>query len=206
MGLDPAPVNAPFSRKLLLAAVMNRRIVPAALAFAAVAACSTAPGIGPTPIAQRQPQPWGWGHTARAEQALTETFGAKPFKPGEYVWAPGTMPAGATEVVVSLTRQRAYVFRAGKLIAASTISSGSIGHESPVGRFPILGKDRHHKSNRYSAAPMPFMQRLNKWGVALHGGKIPGYPASHGCIRLPMAFAAKLFALTRVGDTVYVEG
>ena len=68
----------------------------------------------------------------------------------------------------------------------------------------ILEKRRHHRSNRYNSAPMPFMQRLNWYGVALHGGELPGYPASHGCIRLPMGFARHLFAATDVGTFVYV--
>ena len=89
-------------------------------------------------------------------------------------------------------------------MAVSTISSGDADHLSPVGVFPIMEKKRHHRSNRYNDAPMPYMQRLNEWGVALHAGHLPGYPASHGCIRLPSAFAAKLFAATELGTEVLI--
>jgi hypothetical protein len=211
MGAVPLAVNAPFSRKSMKSPLMKtlRTILATALA-ASLAACSTAPGLAPppppAPVAPVAPQPWGWGYTATAEQDLVETFGPTSFKAGDFVWVPQKLPEGETKLVISLSRQRAYVYHDGKLIAASTISSGSKGHESPMGEFPILEKNKFHKSNRYSAAPMPFMQRLNRWGVALHGGHLPGYPASHGCIRLPMKFAEKLYSLTDVGDKVYVEG
>ena len=129
---------------------------------------------------------------------------AEALAPGEFVWQAEAAPEGPVEVVISLADQRAWVFRFGILIGASTVSSGREGHESPVGRFQILEKRRHHRSNRYNSAPMPFMQRLNWYGVALHGGEIPGFPASHGCIRLPMGFARHLFAATEVGTLVYV--
>lgn len=124
--------------------------------------------------------------------------------PGAFVWQPDRAPEGPVEIVISLPQQRAWVFRSGELIGVSTVSSGREGHESPVGRFQILEKRRHHRSNRYNSAPMPFMQRLNWYGVALHGGDVPGFPASHGCIRLPMGFARQLFAATEVGSFVFV--
>jgi len=124
--------------------------------------------------------------------------------PGDFVWQPELAADGPVEIVISLALQRAYVFRAGTLIGVSTVSSGKKGAESPIGRFQILEKKRVHRSNRYNEAPMPFMQRLNWYGVALHGGQIPGYPASHGCIRLPMAFARHLFGVTEKGGFVFV--
>lgn len=133
-------------------------------------------------------------------------FGVTGFKAGDFVWTKAKLPKGTTEVVVSLSQQMAYVYHAGDLVAASSISSGMAGRETPVGRFPIMEKKRDHKSNRYSNAPMPFMQRLTDFGIALHGGELPGYPASHGCIRLPQGFAKKLYALTDLDDMVYVEG
>ena len=123
---------------------------------------------------------------------------------GEFVWDPSGAEAGPVEIVISLGQQKAYVFRSGELIGGSTISSGRPGYESPVGRFQILQKKVMHRSNRYESAPMPYMQRLNWYGVALHAGQIPGRPASHGCIRLPSAFAKKLFAETQVGSFVFV--
>ncbi|MFT3761448.1 MAG: L,D-transpeptidase [Pseudoxanthomonas sp.] len=128
----------------------------------------------------------------------------RALKPGEYLWHPEIAPQGPIVVVVSLDEQRAYVYRNGMAIGVSTISSGKAGKETPTGVFTILQKDKDHRSNLYNNAPMPYMQRLTWGGVALHGGALPGYPASHGCVRLPQAFAEKLFAETRTGDTVVV--
>jgi hypothetical protein len=119
--------------------------------------------------------------------------------------APATPAAGGDiRVVVSLAQQKAWVFRAGALIATSPVSTGRRGHETPAGTFPILQKQVHHRSNRYSNAPMPYMQRLTAYGIALHAGALPGYPASHGCIRLPRAFAKRLYGLTGPGTRVTV--
>jgi hypothetical protein len=128
----------------------------------------------------------------------------KNLKPGGYWWAANAPTDGEIEVVVSLEDQHAYVYRAGELIGVSTISSGKPGKDTPPGIFPILEKKRMHHSRKYDNAPMPYMQRLDQWGIALHAGMIPGRPASHGCVRLPSAFAAKLFAMTSVGDRVVI--
>jgi lipoprotein-anchoring transpeptidase ErfK/SrfK len=133
-------------------------------------------------------------------------FGVASLAAPDSRWVSDVPATGPVRVVVSLSDQMAWVYRADRLIGASTISSGKKNHESPVGQFPILDKQVFHRSNRYSAAPMPFMLRLNRYGVALHGGVVPGYPASHGCFRLPMSFAKKLFATVARGDVVYVEG
>jgi hypothetical protein len=125
-------------------------------------------------------------------------------KPGEYVWHPEVAPAGPVVAIVSLDEQRIYVYRNGIAIGLATISSDRRGHETPPGIYAILEKDRDHHSNLYDNAPMPFMERLTWSGVALHGGPLPGYPASHGCVRLPQAFAESLFAITQRGDTVVV--
>jgi lipoprotein-anchoring transpeptidase ErfK/SrfK len=113
-------------------------------------------------------------------------------------------PGGGVKVVVSLPQQKAYVFDDGDLIATSPVSTGKKGYETPVGTFRILQKKVHHRSNRYSNAPMPYMQRLTWQGVALHAGSLPGYPASHGCIRLPRSFAKKLYKLTDYSTAVTV--
>ena len=127
-----------------------------------------------------------------------------PLRPGEFVWQPERAEAGEVEIVVSLPLQRAYVYRGDTLIGISTVSTGRPGHRTPVGSFDILQKRKEHYSNRYNNAPMPFMQRLTWDGIALHAGEIPGRPASHGCIRLPLAFARNLFAVTRLGASVHV--
>lgn len=125
-------------------------------------------------------------------------------EPGEFRWQENAGQRGPVEVVVSLPLQVVYVYRAGELIGISTTSTGKPGKETPTGTFPILQKRRTHFSNLYNNAPMPFMQRLTWDGIALHGGVIPGYPASHGCIRLPDAFAQQLFAITRLGGIVHI--
>jgi hypothetical protein len=107
-------------------------------------------------------------------------------------------------VVISLSDQRAYVYRNGIRIGATTVSTGKKGHETPTGVFTILQKNAEHYSNRYNNAPMPYMQRLTWDGIALHAGKLPGYAASHGCVRLPLAFSKGLFEETSMGMTVVV--
>jgi lipoprotein-anchoring transpeptidase ErfK/SrfK len=111
---------------------------------------------------------------------------------------------GEVHVVVSIPDQRAWVFRGQSFIDSSPVSTGMRGHSTPTGTFPILQKKVHHNSNLYSNAPMPYMQRLTHSGIALHAGQLPGYPASHGCIRFPMTFAKKLYGLTRMGTIVRV--
>jgi hypothetical protein len=123
---------------------------------------------------------------------------------GEFIWHPEIAPSGPVVIVVSLDEQRAYVYRNGIGIGVTTISSGKKGHETPAGVFSILQRETVHYSNKYDDAPMPFMERLTWDGVAMHGGTLPGYPASHGCIRLPQAFARKLFEITARGTTVVV--
>jgi hypothetical protein len=123
-----------------------------------------------------------------------------------YLWAPQLAPRGPMLIVISLAEQRAYVYRNGVRIGMSAVSTGKPGYDTPTGVFTILQKHREHYSSIYDNAPMPFMQRLTWSGVALHAGKLPGYPASHGCIRLPYAFSEKLFGTTATGMTVVVTG
>lgn len=125
-------------------------------------------------------------------------------KPGEFLWAPQIAPEGPVTVIVSLRTQKAYAYRNGLPIGVSTASTGKAGYVTPTGIFTILQKDINHKSNQYDDAPMPFMQRLTWGGIAIHGGNLPGYPASHGCIRLPLAFAQLLYGTTKLGLTVVI--
>jgi hypothetical protein len=125
-------------------------------------------------------------------------------KPGEWIWDASVAPAGPMLLVVNLKTQRAYAYRNGVRIGASTISSGKPGKKTPTGVFQILQKNKDHKSNLYNNAPMPYMQRLTWDGIALHAGNLPGYPASHGCVRLPYEFARLLFDATTMGMTVVV--
>jgi len=125
-------------------------------------------------------------------------------KPGQFLWYPQVSPVGPVTVVVSLTEQRAYVYRNGIAIGVSTVSSGKPGRETPTGVFSILQKKIEHKSSLYNSAPMPYMERLTWDGIALHAGHLPGYPASHGCVRLPLEFAKKLYEVTGFSSTTVI--
>ena len=117
-----------------------------------------------------------------------------------------TMVRSGTLIVISKKSQHMFVFSNGTLWASTPVSTGKRLHETPSGVFPILQKRRFHRSNIYSGAPMPFMQRLTWEGIALHAGRLPGYAASHGCVRMPPAFAQSLFKLTNASATTVVIG
>ena len=136
------------------------------------------------------------------ERSMVEA--AASLKNGEFVWAPERASAGPSLLIVNLSTQRAILFRNGVPIAATSVSTGKPGYETPTGVFTILQKAKEHYSRTYDNAPMPNMQRLTWKGIALHAGKLPGYPASHGCIRLPHAFSTLLFGATQVGMTVVI--
>ena len=125
-------------------------------------------------------------------------------KPGDYWWNPQLSPSGPVVVLVSIPQQTMHVYRNGILIGRSTVSTGSKGHATPGGVFSILEKKQQHYSKKYDNAPMPYMQRLTWSGIAMHSGNLPGYPASHGCVRLPYDFSQLLFKATANGGTVVV--
>jgi len=140
---------------------------------------------------------------AQASDPLTEDA-AEWLRTGQYVWAADRDEQAPVTIVVSVSAQMAYVYQGSELIGVSTVSTGRRGHSTPLGGFTILQKQLFHRSNLYSNAPMPFMQRLTWSGIAMHAGQLPGYPASHGCIRLPRAFAEWLFGVARLGSPVIV--
>jgi hypothetical protein len=131
---------------------------------------------------------------------------AEKLKAGQWVWKPEIAPKGPILVYVDLTRQLATVYRNGVRIGVSTISSGRPGYETPTGVFTILEKNKEHISRKYNDAPMPYQERLTWGGVALHAGGLPGYPESHGCVHLPMAFSKILFGAMPMGGTVVIAG
>ncbi|WP_018317501.1 L,D-transpeptidase family protein [Bradyrhizobium sp. WSM2793] len=116
----------------------------------------------------------------------------------------GTKPQGPLVIVVSIDRQKVTVYDTNGVFAESPVSTGMKGHSTPMGVFSVIQKHKFHHSNIYSGAPMPYMQRITWSGVAMHAGVLPGYPASHGCIRMPMAFAVKMWNWTRMGARVIV--
>ena len=125
-------------------------------------------------------------------------------KPGQYVWEPERAPEGPLLIVASITEQVAYVYRNGVRIARSSVSTGRPGHPTPTGVFTILEKEVHHTSSIYKGAEMPYMERVTWGGIALHAGDLPGYPDSHGCVRLPLEFSKLLFGVTMKGATVII--
>ncbi len=125
-------------------------------------------------------------------------------KPGEYWWQPEVSPQGPLMILISIPEQQMHVYRNGIMIGRSSISSGSKGHETPGGVFSILEKKKTHHSKKYQNAPMPNMQRLTWSGIAMHSGQLPGYAASHGCVRLPYDFSQLLFGITSNGGTVII--
>jgi hypothetical protein len=128
----------------------------------------------------------------------------KAMKVGEFIWRPELSPDGPVVIVVSLPLQLVHVYRNGLAIGVSTCSTGAPGHRTPTGIFTILQKREDHYSSTYNNAPMPNMQRLTWRGIALHAGHLPGYPASKGCIRLPVEFSRALFSITGLGTSVII--
>jgi hypothetical protein len=140
-------------------------------------------------------------HTPASSQLVNKL--ANQLQNGEFNWFPERSPnPGPMLIIVSIPDQLLHVYRSGIRIAASTVSTGKPGHSTPTGVFQILQKDKHHRSSTYSNAPMPNMNRLTWSGIALHAGQLPGYPASHGCVRLPLKFSEMLFGITKLGMTV----
>jgi lipoprotein-anchoring transpeptidase ErfK/SrfK len=114
-------------------------------------------------------------------------------------------PTGPLMIIVSIGSQHVSLYADGAFVARGPVSTGMHGHPTPVGVFTVIQKDRYHRSNIYSAAPMPYMQRITWSGVAIHQGVLPGYPASHGCIRTSTDFAVRLWGTTKLGARVIVS-
>jgi hypothetical protein len=185
-----------------------------AAAAALLAGCQTAPA---PKIAQAAPAAapdltgglpylWTLGNARRGYNDMVAEFGKRSLAPGQYVWAAAIPAAGDTRVVIDRLLQVAYVYRGDKLVGATTVSTAKKGHITPLGEWTILEKRPFYRSKKYGNAPMPWMQRIDEYGIALHGGGTPGYPESHGCIHLPNSFAQKLYGLTKVGSKVIIEG
>ena len=191
----------------------NNQWLIAAILPVVLSGCETAPRA-PRIVAVASPQrnpnevPYHWtlGNAAQAHKDLVATFGKFGLKPGEYVWTAKASAEGETKVVVDLLTQMTYVYRGESLLGAASMSSAKTGHITPYGNWTILEKRPFYRSKKYDNAPMPWMQRIDEYGIAFHGGVNPGYPASHGCMRLPMKFAEKLYGVTRLGTKVIIEG
>ena len=178
-----------------------------AYALALMGSCVFATALASTParaLETYEAQMEAGDAASQARVDMLDAFGPKALKPGQYLWRDVPDAAGPQRVVISLSDQLAYLYRGNTLVAVSTISSGKDEKPSPTGIFSVLDKKPFYRSKKYDNAPMPWMQRIDQYGIALHGGYNPGYPASHGCIRLPTAFAKKLFSVTDVGTPVMI--
>ena len=178
------------------------------LAFVLAAASALAVSV-PTVPAVASMETYEAKSTAAAAAAIArsdmfDAFGDKILKPGQYLWRDVPASAGDERVVVSLSDQLAYLYRGDTLMAVTTISSGTAKNPTPTGIFNVLTKKPMHRSRKYDNAPMPFTHFIDQYGIALHAGHIPGHPASHGCVRLPSAFAQKLYKVTEVGTPVLI--
>jgi len=170
-------------------AVQPRLIAGKASAWAASVALALVAGVGSPGVSEAQNRYSRF--TARTEPPVVRRD-VKAAPPSPLLF------------VVSLPSQQLNVFGPDGVVLRSPVSTGTASHPTPLGVFSIIQKNRHHRSNIYSGAPMPFMQRITWSGIALHAGNLPGYPASHGCIRLPYPTAESLFGLTRLGVRVIV--
>ena len=178
-----------------------------ALALALTGSCVLATTIAVTPASALETFEAQMEASDAASQAridMLDAFGPKVLKPGQYVWRDVPESAGSERVVISLSDQMAYLYRGDTLMAATTISSGRDDKPTPTGIFSVFEKKPMHHSKKYDNAPMPFAQFFDPAGIAMHAGVNPGHPASHGCVRLPSAFAKKLYSVTDIGTPVFV--
>jgi len=183
----------------------------AVIGGALLAGCSTAPSVvhgppPPAPIRPELPYRWTQGAAPKAHEDAVALFGPLYMRPGEYRWAADVPATGETRVVIDTLTQLFYVYRGDRLIGVATISSGKKGRPTPLGFWSVMLKKKLGYSRKYDNAPMPYMQMYDSAGIAFHAGPNPGYPASHGCVRLPLKFAEKLFPLTQIGTKVVIEG
>src|SRR6266550_5292328 len=145
------------------------------------------------------------GTIGAASEADAAVYYWSGYDPSYYYYQPApTFPQRPLIIAISIEKQSLKIYDANGFFAETPISTGMRGHPTPMGVFSIIQKHKFHHSNIYSNAPMPYMQRITWSGVAMHAGVLPGYPASHGCIRMPMAFAMKMWNWTKMGARVVV--
>ena len=191
--------------------VARRRLRVAGVLAAMTIACL----LAPTPPPAHAQEGWWFGSPSPYQRRVAriprhslakrprETDEAEPRQKSKGVAE--TKPSGPLFAVLSLSDQHISVYNSSGLVTRSKVSTGMPGHRTPMGIFTIIGRERYHSSNIYSGAPMPFMQRITWSGVAMHLGVVPGYPASHGCIRLPSGSAERLWGLTKIGERVVIS-
>jgi hypothetical protein len=176
--------------------------------YCCLAALSAAILAGATSRAQAALYYWTEGEPAHYWPSARHPHQHKPphkqTRKSEKPQREASKPQGPLVIAISINEQKLKLYDANGFFAESPISTGMRGHPTPMGVFSVIQKQKYHRSNIYSGAPMPYMQRITWSGVAMHAGVLPGYPASHGCIRMPMAFAVKMWNWTRMGARVVV--
>jgi hypothetical protein len=188
-------MSAPISGRINMGSIRAKMVVAAFAVF-----------ILPFGIAQAQFPFWPqyrswWGHHAPFRHKHQHRHAKSELVKSAQI---NDSPQGPLQIIISVADQKVSLYDNGALIARSSVSTGTQRHPTPLGVFSVIGKQRWHRSNLYSAAPMPYMQRITWSGIALHAGVLPGYPASHGCIRLTNGFAARLWQLTKRGTRVII--
>ena len=184
----------------------------AAVGAALLSGCATAPeppAVVAQPKAVEPATPtyrWTNGFAPKAHEEAVAAFGPLALRPGDFRWTPDVPAEGEAKVVIDLVSQLLYVYRADRLVGVTHMSSGKVGHETQLGFWSVIIKKKKGFSRKYDNAPMPFMQMYDAKGLAFHAGPNPGFPASHGCMRLPLKFAEKLYGATRIGTKVIIEG
>ena len=174
--------------------------------------------VSAPPPAQAQGTDWGFGNSSPyprrvmkparrpvAKRSRDADDGADRPAKGKGTALAEKEPTGPLFAILSLSDQHISIYNSSGLVTRTKVSTGMPGHRTPMGIYSIIGRERFHASNIYSGAPMPFMQRITWSGVAMHLGVVPGYPASHGCIRLPSGSAERLWGLTKIGERVVIS-
>jgi lipoprotein-anchoring transpeptidase ErfK/SrfK len=190
--------------------MFGRHLLVAAAAILLASCATTPPKVAAprpvVPLAEAQlPYEWTNGHAPKATKEAKAQFGTVALRPGQYRWA-AAIPDAPARVVIDRMQQLMFVYKGDTLVGVSTISSGKKGKETPLGYWKVFRKEVKGFSRKYDNAPMPYMQMYDEKGIAFHGGALPGYPASRGCVRLPLEFAKKLYGLTTKGTEVVIEG
>jgi lipoprotein-anchoring transpeptidase ErfK/SrfK len=181
-----------------------------------VALAVLAVSVGSADAAPRRSPYFYYGYPAPSPAFVARRAPASPAAPGAAAAAvkkpnpekdgfPDVPKGGVLQIAISISSQRLTLFHDGVPVAHSPVSTGTASHPTPTGVFSVIEKDRFHRSNLYGNAPMFFMQRVTWSGVAMHEGVLPGHAASHGCIRLPTEFAARLWPTTKLGVRVVIS-
>jgi lipoprotein-anchoring transpeptidase ErfK/SrfK len=182
-------------REMLLAMTASAALLAGLATSAEALPFNLQPQAAPQPQAGRQAAPRGTVLAARDKA---------PAKAKQAADDVAAKAKGVLTVVISIDKQRLTLYSDGQPIAQSRVSTGTASHPTPTGVFSVIQKNRWHRSNLYYNAPMYYMQRITWSGVAMHQGIVPNYPASHGCIRLPEAFARQMWGITKLGARVVI--